>query len=66
MFGGPTAKSTAKSGERRGLEGTQSRRYFMNLLISIGVCVGSNPTLAAKIKRDLHQPGPRLKCCSKV
>jgi hypothetical protein len=27
--------------------GDQSRRIFMNLLISSGVCVGSNPTLSA-------------------
>ncbi len=43
----PTAKPTARSGGRRGLQGTQSRTFFMNLLISIGVYVGSNPTLSA-------------------
>ena len=45
--GRATAKSTAKSGERRGLEGTEGRSVFMKLLISIGVAEGSNPTLSA-------------------
>src|ERR1700737_2499959 len=36
------AKSTAKSGEMRGLKGTRSCRFFMNSLNSIGVSVGSN------------------------
>jgi spermidine synthase len=47
MYLYPTAKSTAKSGESRGLEGTQRHRFLMKLVISIGVCVGSNPTSSA-------------------
>jgi hypothetical protein len=41
-------RPTAKSGGARGFQGTARRKVFSNLLFSIGVSVGSNPTLSAK------------------
>src|ERR1700676_1646036 len=46
----PTAKPTAESGEGRGLEGDGEVQVFSNLLISICVYVGSNPTLSATLR----------------
>jgi hypothetical protein len=49
LWDGPTAKSTAKGGKMRGLEGTHSRRFFMNLL-----CVGSASTAAQALYNVLQ------------
>ena len=49
----PTAKPTAESGEGRGLEGDGEVQVFSNLLISICVYVGSNPTLSATLRAFL-------------